>query len=393
MARGKKPGHVPKYCHHKATGRAYVTLDGRPVYLGTWNSPESRQFYDRKIAEWLAAGRGAVPARGRADLGVDEMLVSYLSFAATYYVKHDKPTSQIERIRRAIGACVRLYGDEAAAAFGPSSLKAVRASLVAEGLCRDYANALVGCLVRAWQWAVEEELIGAEVWHALQAVRPLAKGRTVAPDHEDVTPAPPDAVSAALECLTPTLADCALFQLWTGARPGEALALRGCDLDRRSDVWLYVPQSHKNEHRGKGRTIYVGAACQRLLVPYLERLGDGYLFSPRDSMARFRAEQRASRRTPVQPSQEDRARPKPKRPPGERYTHRSYDRAVSVACERAGVEHWSPGQLRHNAATRFRAEYGWEITQHLLGHSTQKTTAIYVAESMAKALAAVRRGG
>ena len=24
----------PTYCHHKASDRAYVTIDGKPVYLG-----------------------------------------------------------------------------------------------------------------------------------------------------------------------------------------------------------------------------------------------------------------------------------------------------------------------------------------------------------------------
>jgi hypothetical protein len=55
---------VPAYRHHKSDGRAVVTIGGRDIYLGRWNSPESRDEYDRVIAEWLASGRG----RSRAEL-------------------------------------------------------------------------------------------------------------------------------------------------------------------------------------------------------------------------------------------------------------------------------------------------------------------------------------
>ena len=46
--------HVPKYRHYKPKNLAVVRLDGRDVYLGPFNSPESREKYRRIIAEWLA---------------------------------------------------------------------------------------------------------------------------------------------------------------------------------------------------------------------------------------------------------------------------------------------------------------------------------------------------
>lgn len=48
---------VPKLCHHKASGHAYATLGGKPVFFGRWGDPETRERYDRAIAAWLAAGR------------------------------------------------------------------------------------------------------------------------------------------------------------------------------------------------------------------------------------------------------------------------------------------------------------------------------------------------
>lgn len=36
----KKPSkRIPKLCHHKGTGLAYVTLNGREIYLGEHGSP------------------------------------------------------------------------------------------------------------------------------------------------------------------------------------------------------------------------------------------------------------------------------------------------------------------------------------------------------------------
>ena len=42
---------TPKYRHHKASGQAVVTLNGRDRYLGKWRSKESRVAYERIIGE------------------------------------------------------------------------------------------------------------------------------------------------------------------------------------------------------------------------------------------------------------------------------------------------------------------------------------------------------
>jgi hypothetical protein len=43
---------------------------------------------------------------------------------------------------------------------------------------------------------------------------------------------------------------------------------------------------------------------------------------------------------------------------GDRYDVIAYRVAISRACAKAGVPSWSPGQLRQNAATRLRREFG-----------------------------------
>ena len=38
---------LPGYLQHKATGQAYVYLNGHPHYLGRWGSEESKAHYER----------------------------------------------------------------------------------------------------------------------------------------------------------------------------------------------------------------------------------------------------------------------------------------------------------------------------------------------------------
>jgi len=43
----------PKYCYHKASGQAVVHLEGRCVYRGRYNTPESRANFDRVVGTYL----------------------------------------------------------------------------------------------------------------------------------------------------------------------------------------------------------------------------------------------------------------------------------------------------------------------------------------------------
>ena len=91
--RSRQPS-TSSYRLHRPSGQAVVTIGGRDFYLGPYNFPESRDEYDRVLAEWLAAGR---PRYGRAseatpaDLTVSELLAAYLLFVDGYYVKNGQP--------------------------------------------------------------------------------------------------------------------------------------------------------------------------------------------------------------------------------------------------------------------------------------------------------------
>lgn len=59
--RPRRSGAAP-YCHHKASGQAYVNLGGQAIYLGPHNSPESLQKYSTLIAEYAVCSVVVVDA-------------------------------------------------------------------------------------------------------------------------------------------------------------------------------------------------------------------------------------------------------------------------------------------------------------------------------------------
>jgi integrase len=387
---------TPAYRHHKPSGQAVVTLNGRDIYLGRHGTAESRAEYDRTIAEWLVGGRRlSLPdSPTGSDLTVNEMLVAYLAFADSYYVKKGKPTSEAANIALAFRPLRRLYGHTIAKEFGPLALKAVRQALIDSGLCRNEVNRRVRIIVRAFKWAVGEEMIPPSVHHGLRAVSGLHRGRTDVRESEPVRPVPEAFVDAIRPHVARQVWAMVELQRLSGMRPGEAVSMRTIDLDTSGRVWTYTPESHKTEHHGRERRIYLGPQAQAVLKPWLRPELGASLFSPGEAMEELRIERRRNRRTRMTPSQRARTRRRrPRREPGERYTTESYRRAIAYGCKWAGVPKWHPNQLRHNAATRLRREFGLDVARAVLGHSSPAVTEVYAELDGAKAAEAMERVG
>lgn len=83
---------VPSYCLHRPSGKAFVRLNGKQIYLGPWKSKASKLEYDRLIGEWLAGGRRLSGTASGSDLTVVELSAKYWAFAKRYYTKNGKPT-------------------------------------------------------------------------------------------------------------------------------------------------------------------------------------------------------------------------------------------------------------------------------------------------------------
>ena len=78
---------------------------------------------------------------------------------------------------------------------------------------------------------------------------------------------------------------------------------------------------------------------------------------------------------------------------GSCYTTDSYRRAIHRACDKAGLERWSPNRLRHTAATEVRAKFGLEAAQIVLGHLAADVAQIYAERDLAKGAEVARQIG
>jgi integrase len=372
-----------------------VTLDGRDIYLGRHGTPESQAEYDRLLAEWLANGRQMPTA---SDLTINELIVRYLKHVDARYTS-DEPA----KIRLALRPMRQLYGLMLAVEFGPLRLKAIRQGLMDRNLVRTQINKRVRRIVQMFRWATEEELVPATVHHALKAVEGLRKGRGDVKEGKPVKPVPDPFVDAVRPHVSRQVWGMIELQRLTGMRPGEVIAMRTCDVNTTGRIWEYVPPSHKTEHHGKSRTIYIGPQAQVILRPWLRTELEAPLFQPAEAEAERRAAQRQARKTKVQPSQQNRRKPKPKRRPRELYNTDSYGRAITYGIEKANEEremrgeppipHWHPHQLRHNAGTRLRREFGLDAARAVLGHTTPIVTEIYAELDRAQAMEVMEKIG
>ncbi|WP_182870888.1 tyrosine-type recombinase/integrase [Rhodopirellula sp. JC639] len=420
---------VPKYRLHRATGQAVVTLAGRDHYLGPWKSKASLIEYDRLVGEWLAAGR---PARSvQEDLGitVSEVCLRYWKFAKGYYVKNGRPTGTLAGIRVAIRFLRTTYGHTNAAEFGPLALRSMQNKMLEAGQSRRYINDNIDRIRRLFTWAVSEELIPGSVTQALRSVPGLRKGRTAAKEYPPVPPVPDEIVERTLQHTPKAVSDMIRFQRLTGCRPEEVCMIRPCDIDRSEDVWSFRPESHKTEHHGRSRIIFIGPKAQAVLQPYLFRAPARHCFSPKDSEEQRRKERHAARKTPLNQGNRPGKKRKrtPARPPKDEYTTASYRRAIHRACDKAfppqgelakrdgetikgwqarlseeqaqelkewrEQNRWSPNQLRHSAATEVRKKFGLEAAQVTLGHASADVSQIYAERDMAKAKETMRQVG
>jgi integrase len=227
-------------------------LNRRDCYLGHWNSTESRAEYDRLITVWLANGRRLPDAQ--SDLTVNEVVLHFWRHAENYY----RGSIELGHYQRVLRILRRLWGNTTANEFGPVNLRIIRDHMVTLGWVRKSINTQLSRIKNVFRWAGEEGLVKPIVYHGLLCVAGLRYGRSAARESEPVRPVPQahiDAIRPFVNGQVEALID---LQLLTGMRPGEACMLRACDLDMSGRVWVYRPASHKTQHNGHRREIYLG---------------------------------------------------------------------------------------------------------------------------------------
>ena len=133
---------TPKLRHHKATGQAYVVLNGRAIYFGRYGTEEATESYHKTIAEWLSCGK-QTPAE-TIEITVGEILARFWDHAKEYYRHADGTVSrEVINFRLALRPLHELYGHTKAVEFGPRCLRTVRQRIIDSGCSRGYVNQCV----------------------------------------------------------------------------------------------------------------------------------------------------------------------------------------------------------------------------------------------------------
>jgi len=412
----RKTGAMPKVAIHSASQNARVRIGGKTHWLGRCPAgkvtkeqlAKATQLWQLHLAgelghqppasppapPALAAPAAPPPPEPEATgITLAALGVRYLDWAEGYYRTADGgTTSSVDGIRMALKALFP-FSDLPAAAFGPKMLKRMQEMLVREGRPRVTVNRTVKTLRRLFKWAAAEELVPAEVWRSLEAVAPLQKGRTDAPEVPKVKEVPDEVVEATLPHLGRILATMVQVQRLTGARPGEVCLLRPADIDRSGDIWVFTPEHHKLDWRDddEPRRLAIGPECQKLLMPFLLRHPKAYCFSPAEALKEHNESRREARETKLWPSHANRTlKGRGGRPAGEQYDTASYRRAIHRACERASIEKWSPNQLRHLRAGEIKERLGIEVAGAVLGHRHLSTTEVYADRKLRQSIEAAR---
>lgn len=354
---GKKPGRkknaIPSYLLHSSSGQARVRIDGKDHLLGEYDSEESKIRYAELISGTVPvkpadADEEDIPAVDQG-VSVNEICLSFLTHAKTHYVKNGKPTSELYCFKSCIKVLRELYGMAPANTFGPKRLKTVRAKMIDLGWARGNINRMVCRIRQIFKYAIEEELIGGGddeedqrdviIMTRLKSVAPLLAGKTEAHDNAPREALEVKAINAVKKLVRPLVADLIDLQLHTGARSGELVALTPSTINRSGKTWKSVLADHKTVHHGARRAVHFGPKAKVIIEKRMAETKPGGKLFP--------------------------------------ITRTAYCRAVTRACDKAGIERWTPHWLRHTFCTRVREKLGIEAAQSMAGHTKSQATADY----------------
>ena len=346
---------------------------------------------------------------------VAQLVDNYVKWARQYLapLRDGRPhpdLSRIERLRRFL----KPYLDWKVADFSPDELRKAQEAMVEYRYTRPShedepvpytrsgINQVINQAHKIWQWAVTHEIATDTQARKLREVRSLRPVRTLAKDKPKRTAVTEDEFSTVTKHLTRVVADM-LRLIWiTALRPGEVTRMRPYDITREDeDCWLYIPGrdasrvgNHKTAYRQRIRVIPLTRKAQEILTPRITDFDSKEpIFNPVEAVREMRERRFANRETPI--TQGNRAdtnrKVDPMIKPGQTYTINSRYTAVRRACERAGVERFTPYDLRRTAATRVRAALGKEEAKRLLGHVSTDTTEIYLLDEVKETVKVARR--
>ena len=398
---------TPAYRLHKPSGQAVVTINGTDFYLGPHGSDESKAEYDRLIGEWLAAGRRLPVAK--ADLTVNEVLLAYMRFRGRLLprvCKQEYPTSpgsSLRPVKERITAtprrrtsdrwpsrqCANQWWKPICAETRSTSGSAI-SSVRSSGLsktnwprrqcfkrsrpCPAYGAAESEARESAPIKPVPDAFIDADPWEGSPAG--LGDGRIATADGD--------------------------ASRRSGGHAGLRLEHVGQRLDLRTgpaqDGSSRPSTDHLHRPKGARRSPPVAQDGLESLSVQPPRRSRGASSVQAEAASHTQSpdlrdalEEKSAERRPTFASRTVHCR---SLWPGHcsRY-QTSEPREKEQNAEAAEIPHWHPHQLRHNAATWIRREFGLDVARVILGHRSPVVTEIYAEIDFNKAVDVIARVG
>lgn len=315
---------------------------------------------------WL---QDAASQSSSSVLTVGEVLQAYLAHAEKIY-----SVGEADNIEYALKPLNKAFGAIDVRDFRPVHLRDYR-DMMAEKLARTTVNARLIRVKRAMKWAARQELITEAQYASLNLVEPCRRGLAREPDA--IEPVDEATIEATCKHLPATVAAMVRLQRLTSMRPEEVCRLTPTMIDRNRLPWVATFKEHKTKHHGKKRVIAIGPKARKILAPILAKAYRLHrpIFSPVNAIAERRGK-----------------RPKSKRIT-DRYTTRSYRRAIEYACDAAGIPHWAPNRLRHAALNAIEKSDGMDAARAVAGHTAASTTEIYVQRDQELMFTTIERVG
>ena len=346
---------------------------------------------------------------------VGELYDKYVEWAGQFLAPMRDGRAHPEFVRaKRLGKFLEPYREWPISDFGPDELKAIRDRMVAYryfrtghdddpiAYTRTGINQLVNQVHKIWQWGIGWEITTEAQRRRLRQVQPLRLGRCVARDKLKRAPVTDAEFERVTKHLTTVVADMLRLIWFTAMRPSEVCRMRPYDITRDDpECWLYIPGrdasrvgDHKMAHHRRLRAIPLAAKAQAIIGPRMRHADPMKpIFKPADAIREARDRRFALRETPM--NQGNRAgtnrQMHPMIKPREGYDSNSLAHAVGRSCKRAGVERFTPYDLRRTAATRVRAMLSKEDARLLLGHVSTDTTEIYLLDEVQEAIKLAKR--
>ena len=388
---------VPALQHHKATGQAKARWEGRDFYFGKHGSPKATLAYRRWVGALIAEGKAV-----RVNSRHDDEAVTVAQITGLFEQEWRRPGAPSRP--RSSRPC---NGSSGLWLHPRGGIRSPQPGGVPRTPRRAGATRWEGDSPAATSTAppaLSGEFSSSR--HESGSSSPLS-GRRCCPSSgsSPATPTPrrpspslpsPTPSRGNVAALTPDRRRHGRLSPRHGVPPRRSVRVdvdpdtdRGRCLDRH-------PQQAQTKHKEKARTIAIGPRAQRVLLKYRDRPPEAAIFSARAGETARKARACASRgqRPSLPPRASGTPGPPPIPVPSPIATPRaSTPKPSAAACERAGVPHWSPNQLRP-PATEIRDSHGIESAAVTLGHSEALLTArVYAERNQQRAVAVARDTG